>query len=203
MACLDACAGDPVLRIAALLHDVGKPRTRAFSEKTKDYTFYDHDRVGAEIALPIVTRLRFSNDERDRIVALVRHHLFHYDAWSDAAVRRWIRRVGKERIDDLYRLNEADWRSKGRDFDADLAALEQLKEHVVRMLAEGTATSTRDLAINGNDLIKEVGLAPGRIIGEVLEMLLEVVTADTSKNDRDTLLAIARDHVAKQTKKTS
>ena len=83
-----------------------------------DYTFYDHDRVGAEIAEPIAARLRFSNDERARIVALVRHHLFHYsDEWTDAAVRRWIRRVGPDRVDDLYVLNEADVRAKGRDFD--------------------------------------------------------------------------------------
>jgi tRNA nucleotidyltransferase (CCA-adding enzyme) len=195
MECMDACVGDPILRIAALLHDVGKPRTRAFSDKTQDYTFYDHDRVGAEIAFPITTRLKFSNDERDRIVALVRHHLFHYDAWSDAAVRRWIRRVGKERIEDLYRLNEADWRSKGRDFEADLSALEQLKTHVARMLEEGTATNTRDLAIDGNVLIKELGLAPGRIIGEILECLLELVTADSSKNEREALLEAAREFV--------
>ena len=90
----------PVLRVAAMLHDVGKPRTRAWSEKTKDWTFYDHDRVGAEIAEPIAERLRFSNDERERIVALVRFHLFHYsDEWTDAAVRRWIRRVGADRLD--------------------------------------------------------------------------------------------------------
>ena len=64
LACLDACSGDAILRIAALLHDVGKPRSRAFSEKTQDYTFYDHDRIGAEIADPVATRLKFSNDER-------------------------------------------------------------------------------------------------------------------------------------------
>jgi tRNA nucleotidyltransferase (CCA-adding enzyme) len=198
MECMDACVGDPILRIAALLHDVGKPRTRAFSEKTQDFTFYDHDRVGAEIAFPITTRLKFSNDERDRIVALVRHHLFHYDQWSDAAVRRWIRRVGKERIEDLYRLNEADWRSKGRDFEADLSALDALKAHVAKMLEEGTATNTRDLAIDGNDIIKELGVKPGRIIGETLEMLLEVVTADPAKNEREALLAVARDFIAQK-----
>ena len=57
---MDACVADPILRIAALLHDVGKPKTRAWSDKTKDWTFYAHDRVGAEIAEPIAARLRFS-----------------------------------------------------------------------------------------------------------------------------------------------
>jgi tRNA nucleotidyltransferase (CCA-adding enzyme) len=94
MECMDYCVGDPILRISALLHDVGKPKSRAFSDKTQDWTFYDHDRIGAEIAFPIATRLKFSNEERDRIVSLVRNHLFHYDAWSDAAVRRWMKRVG-------------------------------------------------------------------------------------------------------------
>ena len=65
MACLDACEGDPPLRIAALLHDVGKPRPARMSDKTNDYTFYNHERVGAEMAGPILERLRFSNEERD------------------------------------------------------------------------------------------------------------------------------------------
>jgi len=199
MACMDACAGDPVLRIAALLHDVGKPKSREFSEKTQDYTFYDHDKIGAEIALPIVTRLKFSNDERDRIVALVRHHLFHYDAWSDQAVRRWIKRVGTERVADLYLLNEADLRGKGPIFgEGDLSPLIALKAHVERVLAEGAALSTRDLAIDGNDLIKELGVKPGRIIGEVLEALLEVVIAEPAHNEREALLARAREIVGER-----
>ena len=194
MACMDACLGDPVLRIAALLHDVGKPRSREFSEKTQDYTFYDHDKIGAEIAHPIATRLKFSNDERDRIVSLVRHHLFHYDAWSDQAVRRWIKRVGPERIEDLYTLNEADLRGKGPIFgEADLAPLFALKAHVEKVLAEGAALSTRDLAIDGNDLIKELGVKPGRIIGKVLDALLEVVLADPTQNTREAMLARARE----------
>ncbi|MGD0526758.1 MAG: HD domain-containing protein [Polyangiaceae bacterium] len=199
MECMDACQADPVLRIAALLHDVGKPRTRAWSEKTKDWTFYDHDRVGAEIAAPIAERLRFSNDERERIVALVRFHLFHYtDEWSDAAVRKWIRRVGAERVPDLYVLNQADVRAKGRDFAPDLAALAALEAHVARVLAEGTALSTRDLKINGRDLMSEIGVKPGRVIGEILEALLEAVTTDPALNDRDRLLDLARQHVGEK-----
>ena len=198
MECMDACVADPVLRVAALLHDVGKPRTRAWSDKTSDWTFYDHDRVGAEIAEPIAARLRFSNDDRERIVALVRYHLFHYKQgeWTDATVRKWIRRVGPERVEDLYRLNDADVRAKGRDFDADLEALAALEAHVTRVLAEGAALSTRDLRINGHDLIKELGVKPGRVIGEMLDALLEAVTADPAINERDALLARAREILA-------
>ncbi len=202
MECMDACAGDPILRIAALLHDVGKPRSRAFSDKTQDWTFYDHDRIGAEIAHPIASRLRFSNDERDRIVSLVRHHLFHYDQWSDAAVRRWIKRVGTDRIEDLYRLNEADIRGKGPAFDpSNLANLEALKAHVAKVVAEGAALSTRDLAIDGGVLMKELGLKPGRIIGEILTALLDEVIGEPALNDREKLLVRAREIAAEKAPK--
>jgi tRNA nucleotidyltransferase (CCA-adding enzyme) len=195
--CTDACAGDPVLRVAALMHDVGKPRTRAWSDETADYTFYDHDRVGAEIAESITARLRFSNDDRARIVSLVRHHIFHYTGeWTDAAVRRWIRRVGPGRVEDLWALNDADARAKGRDPQADLAALAGLRAHAARVIAEGAALSTRDLEINGHDLMRELGLAPGRIIGELLEELLEIVTGDPAVNERGALLARARELLA-------
>ena len=103
--------------------------------------------------------------------------------------------MGPDRVEDLYVLNAADVRAKGRDFDADLDALARLKAHVARVLAEGAALSTRDLKINGHDLMQELGLKPGRIIGEVLDSLLEAVTSDPGLNDRASLLALAAKQV--------
>ncbi len=92
----------------------------------------------------------------------------------------------------MYVLNEADVRAKGRDFDADLSSLARLKAHVARVLAAGVAFSTRDLRINGRDLMREFGLTPGRTIGELLDALLEAVTGDPGLNEPEALLAQAK-----------
>lgn len=197
MSCLDSAPEEPVLRVAALLHDVGKPRSRAFSDKTQDYTFYEHERIGAEMVEPLLSRLRFSNEERAHIVALVRHHLICYDqSWSDAAVRRWIRRVTPELLPDLYRLNEADVRGKGRDCTPDLESLAALKSHVERVLAAGAALSIRDLAIDGKVLMQELAMKPGPDLGRILKALLDEVVDDPSKNQREALLDRARSLLA-------
>lgn len=199
MACLDACKPEPILRVAALLHDVAKPRTRAFSDKTNDYTFYEHERVGAEMADPILMRLKFSNDERTKITALVRHHLICYsDDWNDAAVRRWLRRITPELAPDLYELGFADALGKGRDASEDIASIERLRARVEAMLAAGAAFSAKDLAVKGNDLISALGLAPGRIVGEIIAHLVEKVIDDPSLNERDRLIEEARRFVAER-----
>jgi tRNA nucleotidyltransferase (CCA-adding enzyme) len=194
LACLDACPPDAVLRVAGLLHDVGKPRSREFSDKTQDFTFYDHDRIGAEMVAPLLSRLRFSNDERERIVALVRHHILCYDeTWSDAAVRRWLKRVGPHLASDLYELGRADGLAKGRDATTDLARIVALEAHVGRVLASGAVFGLKDLAIDGHALMQEVGMPPGRKVGEVLRALLEEVIETPAKNEREALLARARE----------
>jgi tRNA nucleotidyltransferase (CCA-adding enzyme) len=106
--------------------------------------------------------------------------------------------VGAERLEDLYALNEADVRAKGRDATPDLAGLSELKAHVARVLAEGAALSTRDLHVNGHDLIRELGLAPGPVIGRILDALLEAVTNEPALNERDQLLAKAREYIETQ-----
>ena len=204
MACLDACKPQPVLRIAALFHDVAKPRTRAFSDKTNDFTFYEHERIGAEMAEPILLRLRFSNDERQKIVALIRHHLICYDeTWSDAAVRRWLRRVGPDLATELYEIGFADARGKGRDASADIHAIEQLRARVDALLASGAALSAKDLALNGKDLMTELAIPPSRLIGVILERLVELVTEDPDANTRERLLEEARRAVAEGVKPAS
>ncbi|MBL9020914.1 MAG: HD domain-containing protein [Myxococcales bacterium] len=193
MRTLDACPKNTVLRVAALLHDVGKPRSRAFSEKTSDYTFYDHEHIGAQMSAPILTRLRFSNEERETIVALVRHHLLCYSAeWSDTAVRRWLRRVGTAIAPMLYDLGRADAIGKGRPADTDLRSIDELEERVRRALEDGAALSVRDLAIRGGDLMGELKVAPGPVIGKVLDRLLEIVTEDPTRNEREALLEEAK-----------
>jgi tRNA nucleotidyltransferase (CCA-adding enzyme) len=195
LACMDACAHGPVHRLAGLLHDLGKPRTRALSEKTKDYTFYNHEGVGARMADDWLKRYRFSNDERERVVHLVQHHLVCYTSeWSDAAVRRFVRRVGLDRVPDLLALARADALAKGREVRDELAALAELEQRIAQV-KEGAAFGTRELAIDGKDVMERLGIPPGRAVGTVLEELLQRVLDRPELNEREALLC-AVDEIA-------
>ena len=181
------------LRLVALLHDVGKPPTRVRHPETGDWTFPLHDRVGAELARQVLERLRFSNRHIERGTHLVRVHmdLFPAEA-SDAAVRRWIRRVGEAHVWDLYRLHLADWRGN-RNRGSERPLVERFRR-VHAVLAARDALAVRDLAIGGEDLIA-LGLSPGPLFGEVLAAALERVVEDPELNSRDRLLALVRDEL--------
>lgn len=192
MRVLDESEGGPIERVAALLHDIAKPRTRARSEKTGDWTFYQHERVGADMADRWLRDYRFSNDERELIVALIRHHLICYSSeWTDAAVRRFMKRVGIERIDPLLRLGHADALGKGRNVEEELAALAELRTRIDAELEENRALTTQDLAIDGHDVIPLLEGGAGPAVGAVLRDLLERVLEDPSLNTRDKLLSLA------------
>ncbi len=191
MRVLDESEGDPVERVAALLHDVAKPRTRARSDETGDWTFYHHERVGADMADRWLRDYRFSNQERELIVALVRHHLICYGSeWTDAAVRRFIKRVGPDRVESLLRLGEADALGKGRKVEQELAALKELRGRIDEQVEQGGALTTQDLAIDGNDVMQHLEGGAGPVVGQVLRELLEQVIEDPSLNTRDKLMPI-------------
>jgi len=189
MRVLDESAADPVERIAALLHDVAKPRTRAKSDKTGDWTFYHHEKLGADMAERWLRDYRFSNQERELVVGLIRHHLICYsNEWSDAAVRRFIKRVGRERVDPLLRLGKADALGKGRNVEEELAALKELRGRIDKTIEEGNALTTRDLAIGGKEVVEHLEGGAGPIVGEILRTLLDRVIDDPSLNTRDKLM---------------
>lgn len=188
---LDESEGGPIERVAALLHDVAKPRTRTHSEKTGDWTFYNHERVGADMAANWLRAYRFSNEERETVVALIRHHLICYAPdWSDAAVRRFIKRVGAERVDALLRLGHADALGKGRNVDDELAGLRELRDRIDAEVERGNALTTGDLAIDGHDVIQALDGQAGPVVGQVLRALLERVLDDPTLNTRDKLLKL-------------
>ena len=179
----------PVVRWAALLHDIGKPATRAVREDG-EATFYSHEIVGAEKAEQLLLRLRCSNDFRTRVVHLVREHMFDYRAtWSDAAVRRFVRRVGVEHLADLFDVRMADSIGNGLKVP-DVDRLEALSARVEAVLAEAGAIAVEDLAIGGAEVMAVLGIAPERRVGEALEALLEAVIEDPSRNTPEGLRAL-------------
>jgi tRNA nucleotidyltransferase (CCA-adding enzyme) len=191
MRVLDESEGDPIERMAALLHDVAKPRTRARSDKTEDWTFYHHERVGADMAERWLRDYKFSNRERELIVDLVRHHLICYsNEWTDAAVRRFMKRVGPDSVEPLLRLGEADALGKGRNVEEELEALKELRSRIDEQIEQGGALTTQDLAIDGKDVIEHLEGGPGPVVGQVLRELLERVIEDPSLNTRDKLMPI-------------
>ncbi len=174
---------DPVLRLAGLLHDVGKATTLA------DGHFLHHDRDGALLAEQVMLRLRAPRAEITRVGRLVRHHMFAYTSdWTDAAVRRFVRRVGLDLMPDLFALRAADDVASGVDEPPN--GWKELRERVAAVADD--PLEAQQLAITGDDLVTQLGIPPGPAIGRLLAALLEAVLEDPTLNSREQLLTLAR-----------
>ncbi|MCL2761958.1 MAG: HD domain-containing protein [Treponema sp.] len=178
------------VRAAALLHDIGKPITRQL-DTDGIYTFYQHEAESEKMTRAILERLRFPNVFTDSVCHLVKEHMFHYtDDWGDAAVRRFIVRIGEENLTNLYQLRLADTYATAGNTPPPNALL-PLTYRVEKALQEGRAFTLKDLAISGKDLIA-AGMKPGKTLGIILDELLETVLDDPTQNTPETLLQIAQ-----------
>ncbi|HWI52986.1 MAG TPA: HD domain-containing protein [Symbiobacteriaceae bacterium] len=177
------------LRLAALLHDLGKPRTVSTDEHGHRH-FYRHEQVGAEMADGLLERLRFEGETRRKVVHLIRYHMdLHLDGeMTDGAIRRMVRRIGLEDMHDLTQLRRADRLASGmREGDLSPETVHLLQQ-VDRILKEDAALRVTDLAVSGDDVLQIFGRGPGPYVGEVLRQLLDEVADDPSLNRRDWLL---------------
>jgi poly(A) polymerase/tRNA nucleotidyltransferase (CCA-adding enzyme) len=190
LACDAAPANDQGLRLAALLHDIGKPPVRSEAEDGLP-RFHGHEEESARLARNILIRLKFPSAAINRVPHLIAQHMFCYDpGWTDAAVRRFIIRVGKENLEDLFTLRIADTLGMGGP-PPDTRALDELRRRITRVLEQEEALSLKDLKVSGEDIKKNLTLPPGPAVGKILAFLFESVVEDPALNEREKLLAIA------------
>ena len=176
---------DARLAMAALLHDSGKPETFA------DGHFIGHAAAGGAIARGWLSRIAYPSKDAEHVARLIEEHMFEYSPkWSDAAVRRFMRRVGVNLVDDLLALRQAD--NVGSGNLADAGHLAELRGRVDAQREGHAPLALADLSVDGSDLLAELGGTPGPWLGQLLDRLLESVVNDPTRNTRQRLLADAR-----------
>lgn len=169
------------VRLAALLHDIGKPRTKG--GEGVDSTFYNHEIVGAKMTYQILIRLKFPKKDIEKVVRLVRYHLFYYNVGEvgDSSVRRLLRKVGQENIEELLELRYCD------RIGSSVPKAEPYKLRHLKYLFEKVSQdpiSVRTLKMSGNDIMDILAIKPGQKIGQILYCLLGQVLADPDKNNK-------------------
>jgi poly(A) polymerase/tRNA nucleotidyltransferase (CCA-adding enzyme) len=180
------------IRLAALFHDIGKPSTRVFSKEKNDFTFYNHEVVGTKITKSILKDLKFSHETIEKVVKLVRWHMFFSDTEqiTHSAVRRMISNVGRDNIWDLINLRICDRVGTGRPKE-DPYRLRKYMSIIEEVMSDPTDVSM--LKINGNDLINKLHVKSGPKIGKILNVLLDRCINDPSINTEDSLLKMSKD----------
>lgn len=175
---------DPLVRFATLIHDIGKPKTQKITEDGV-ITFYNHEVVGGAVVKKIADHLRFSNRDRDKLFRLVRWHQFTVDEHqTDSAIRRFIRNVGPENIQDMLDLRVGDRLGGGARETS--WRLEKFKKRLSEVQKQ--PFSIKDLKVNGHDAMKILRIKSGPKVGEILNKLFEEVEEDQTKNTREYLL---------------
>lgn len=181
---MDEVKPDLALRLAALFHDISKVDTLSIGEDGRGH-FYGHEILGADLVSEILKRLRVSNKIIDKVKILILDHMKVHSEMTDKALRRQIKRVGRENVLDLYDLLIAD--CKCTRIDRDASFIINRKNRVKELLDEKEMKTEKFLEIDGND-IKALGFNEGKIIGKILKDLENLVLDDPEKNKKDYLL---------------
>lgn len=188
MSVLDHSIESLPVRLSALLHDIGKPRTFTIDKKGVGH-FYGHNIVSADMAEIILKRLRYDNTCIKKVLIIITEHMSAYNNMKNKTLKKFISRVGVDNLEDLFELQIAD--SKGHRKNADYSPILKRREDVRKILENGEPFTISQLNICGDDLIK-LGFKPGKEIGIILKDLLEKVMERPEMNNKDKLLELAK-----------
>lgn len=177
------------IRLAALLHDIGKSKCFTMGEDGQGH-FLQHHKISADMSRVILGRLKFDNKMIDKVCILVYEHMSRYDKIRTTNIKRFINRVGIDNLDDLFELQIADIKGASKEYQ-DFSNVLRMKEDCVRILNEKQPLSVKDLKINGKDLM-QLGVKQGKEIGEALNQLIEMILEAPELNEKDRLLQIAK-----------
>ncbi|MBI2022320.1 HD domain-containing protein [Candidatus Daviesbacteria bacterium] len=181
---------NPLVRFAALIHDIGKPDTKNI-QPDGNVTFYGHDIVGGKLTEKITQRFRLSKRNSEKLTNLVRWHMFTVDEkQTDSAVRRFIRNVGLENVDDMMAVRIGDRLGGGTEKEISWR-MQMFRQRIDEVLKK--PFSIADLKVNGKDVMEVLKIKPGPKVGEILNKLFKEVLEDSSKNSRDYLLHRIKD----------
>jgi len=190
---LDNIEADLKLRLAALLHDIEKPKCLTIDEDGEGH-FKGHHIKSAEKSVEILKRLKYDNKTIEDVRVLIRYHYLKDISIKDKGVKRFIKNVGKERLEDIFKLNIAD--IKGKATIDSIEKVYSLKEKCNNILERNEPITVKDLKINGND-IKEIGIKEGPKIGEILNFLLDIVIENPKLNQKDVLIKKTKEYFGK------
>ena len=185
---LEAAPDDLVLRLAVLLHDVGKPACKSTDEDGVDH-FYGHPAVSAQLADQMLQTLKFNTKTREQVTSLVEHHDVQI-LCQERSIRRWLNRLGTEAFFQLLEVKRAD--NMGQNYElvkGRLALLDEIKAKAEEIILQKQCVSLKDLAVNGLD-VTAAGVSQGPAVGRVLNVLLEKVLSGEFPNERESLLSL-------------
>jgi len=193
LATVELVPPDLSLRLAALLHDVAKPRTAVRDPAGNQVDFPEHETLGAKVATEILERLKFPRKTIESVADLIRHHrLDRLPTAPDQEIRRFVAAIGEKNLADHLTLAQANWSARGKDVEDGLRRLSQLRARIQKILATRPPLDTHALSLDGNYILRVLGIGPSTEVGEATRFLLDQVLENPDVNSPEKLAGLLR-----------